>query len=62
MLLKQTVKTAIKHWGFFFYFNLCIKLKLDNVSCSFTPISFLSTIYIKYNPLSQSKLQHYYFN
>ena len=32
--------TAIK--PMFIYYNLCLSLKLDRLSCSFTPISFLS--------------------
>jgi len=45
--LTVTVKcrTAIK--GLLLYFNLCLSLVLDSLSCSFTSISFLTTNVIK---------------
>jgi hypothetical protein len=60
LIIEVTVKfrTAIKNWCFF----ILICIKLDNLSCSFTSITFLTNKVQKYDfSCCSSPLTHYYF-
>ena len=40
----------ISYYKLFLYFNLCLSVKLDSLSCSFTSISFTTSLTLTESP------------